>query len=911
MRAAPSLIFGFAACAFFLIGESAARSAEIDSKKVLAPVSERFAEPALDESPDFQRHVVPLLGRVGCNGRACHGSFKGQGGFQLSLFGYDFESDHEQMTGEDYSRIDRESPRESMVLQKPTLQMDHDGGEVITANSWQYNLLSRWIEQGAKELKGEAELTRLEVTPDEIVSSKTGEEIELRVVAVWSDGSTEDVTPLCRFQTNDPTVAAIDEHGSITIGESGDTHVVVFYDSAVRPIPVIKPFNANYGSTYPTVQTKSEVDQLVVQKLRKLGIVPSELAGDADFLRRVQLDLTGTLPAAWEVEAFLSDDSPNKRSEKIEELMQTPAYAAWWATKLCDMTGNNPASLNNEVGRDRASEDWFRWIEKRVAENRPYDELVEGIVLAVSREDDESYADYCEAMSDIYRVDAKADFADRSTMPHYWARRTFTKPEDRAIGFAYAFLGVRIQCAQCHKHPFDQWTQTDFKNFEAFFTGVTYNVDPKSKKEYQQMLQAISGDEKGNAARQKIGSLLLQGEVVPLREVYAETPAPALKNKKQNQRRRNRTRVAESGRVLGGEEINFSEAGGDIRKPLMDWLRSKDNKYFARAFVNRVWANYFNRGIVEPPDDLSLANAPVNGPLLDYLADGFIERGYDMKWLHREITNSDTYQRSWRPNETNASDESNFSRAVHRRLPAEVAVDALAFATAADDRVRALKESNEGRAIAVPGAGQRSRAITEAGNAGFAFEVFGRSIRESNCDCDRSADPSVLQTIFLRNDNDLLKRLEANGDTWIAQLKGCIAPGAADRQTVAERRILQIKKQIDREQAKLDELTAETEQDTKQIARSLTRLDRLHESLADSESRVAALKRAAQFENRLAKATPETVIREAYLRTLSRYPTDNELEVARGFFNNADGMETGARDLMWALLNTKEFIINH
>lgn len=894
---------------------------------VLPSVRDRYQDAAAD-TPDFQKHVVPLLGRLGCNGRACHGSFKGQGGFRLSLFGYDFKNDHEQIAGEDYSRIYSDEPQYSMLLSKPTLAEPHGGGKRLESNSWQYHLLYRWIQAGAPDRADEdLHLVRLDVSPSELLFQSAGEKVPLRAVAVWSDGTSEDVTALCRFQSNNPTVAEIDADGVITSGGPGDTHVIVFYDSGVVPIPVIRPVSDKAGSRYPAVATRTKIDELVVAKLRRLGIVPSELCTDAEFLRRVSLDLTGTLPPAWEVEAFLKDAAPDKRARKIDELLETPAYAAWWATKLCDWTGNNPDFANQfEMGRDRFSQDWYDWIEKRVGDNVSYDKIVEGIVLSVSREPGESYDDYCTHMRDVYAKDSTASFADRSFMPHYWSRTNFRKAEDRAVGFAYAFLGLRIQCAQCHKHPFDRWTTDDFKNFEAFFTRVNYGTRPDEKKHYDEMIASldIAKEKKGNQLRNEIGKLLAAGTVVPLSETYVVPPRkpnrPA-KAKAPN-KKDNRNEPAAAGRVLGGETIDLAEVA-DPREPLMAWLRSPENPYFAKAFANRVWASYFNVGIVNPPDDLNLANPPGNAPLLDHLAKGFLAAGYDMKWLHREILNSDAYQRSWRPNETNRDDETNFSRAVHRRLPAEVAYDAIQFATASDARVKEQLADPSQRAIGVPGSGARYQAKIGKTNASFALTVFGRNIRESNCDCDRSTDASLLQTVFLQNDTDVLRALTPTGGTWIGDLKGVLgAPApeakadAADKATAARVRELRQKAaELAREAAKKREGG-----DKKAAKELIARVAELRMELAEAER---DSRRELREKDRPVEASkggaakldyakdPARLVEQSYLRTLSRYPTADEVRDAVAYMAESPTPLDGARDLLWALINTKEFIVNH
>ncbi len=319
--------------------------------QTLAPAQQRFADASADETPDFQRHVVPLLGKLGCNGRACHGSFQGQGGFRLSLFGYDFKMDYEGLS----ERIDTGAPLDSYALQKPTLQEEHEGGKRMEPGSWEYHIFLNWIKSGAKPVADDAPaLLALDISPREIVFAGPEEQSQLRVIARWADGTSEDVTCLSRYQSNDTQIATVDERGQIQSGTAGDTHIVVFYDNGVVPIPVMRPVSELAGERYPQVATPTKVDELVVQKLQKLGIVPSDTSSDAEFLRRVSLDIAGTLPTADDVREFLKDDSPAKRTLKIDELLESPAYAAWWTQKLCDITGNSDEQLNN-VTPDRAA----------------------------------------------------------------------------------------------------------------------------------------------------------------------------------------------------------------------------------------------------------------------------------------------------------------------------------------------------------------------------------------------------------------------------------------------------------------------------------------------------------------------------------------------------------------------------
>ena len=856
-------------------------SAVVSAADLVPAASERFAAADNAEVPDFQKHLSPLLGKLGCNGRACHGSFQGRGGFRLSLFGYDFKMDHEQLL----DRIDTKAPADSYALQKPTLVEPHEGGKRMEVGSWEYNLFLNWIKGGAPSVAGDpVKLEALEVTPSEIQFTAAGQERQLQVVAVWADGTREDVTCLTRFQSNDDAICDVTSEGLITSGDKGDSHVVVFYDNAVVPVPIIRPVTDEIGEKYPKLAARTPVDEHVQTKLAKLGIIPSDVCTDAEFLRRLQLDLTGTLPTAADVEAFLADASSDKRARKIDELLQTPAYAAWWTTRLCDWTGCSDQQLQNvnPVNRNAGSADWYAWMLKRVSENMPYDQIAEGIVTASSRNPGESYREYCERLSNYYR-DKDRSYADQPGLVYFWGRRNFVSNEDRAIGFAYTFMGTRIQCAQCHKHPFDIWTQQDFEQFEQFFARVKFSRgDPKESKKILEEL-GITGKANGNDQRRAIEKAIADGKTIPFPEVTITSD---------NNRRRKSKDNPEAGmaKLLGEQSVDLANID-DPRTALMDWLRNSPTKLFAKSFVNRVWSNYFSRGIVEPTDDLSLANPPANAGLLDYLTDGFIAHGYDMKWLHREIVRSDTYQRTWRPNATNAADERNFSRAVVRRLPAEVTYDALTVATLNDEQAAKFLESVSGRAIS-----ETSPPRNNANNGrNYALAIFGRSIRESNCDCDRSMEASLLQTLYTRNDRDVELLLTAKNG-WLTQLSRELKPQSES----AERELAAAEARIERFEKALK--TAQKADNQKLTAKA-------QEQLKSARADAAAARR--ELNTKAAKFDPQQVVTQAYLRTLSRLPTDEERNVAGGYLAAESDSLTGVKDLVWALINTKEFMLNH
>lgn len=784
---------------------------------VLPAVSSRFALASVEEVPNFQRHVSPLLGRVGCNGRNCHGSFQGQGGLRLSLFGYDFGMDHTGLTEAAKSisgkRIDRRNPELSLILQKPLEQIDHEGGQRFEKNSWQHHLLLKWIESGAVGTMTPAVLQNLVVTPSEIVFADHHRPVSLQVTALWSDGSREDVTPLCRFRTNDDSIATVSADGAVTSTGPGDTHIIAFYDNGIYAVPVLRPFrNSARGTPSAQRQTRSaspaadpsaRLDQLVESKLQKLNLPVSELCTDEEFLRRVSLDLTGTLPSPQEVTSFLADPAADRRERKVDELLQRPAWAAWWATKLCDFTGCNPAQ-QAELGQE-LSVQWYTWFYERLLQNRPWDQIVGGIVLAQSRRPGQSWLDYTTETSAHFRYENPTSFADRETMPHYWTRRSMQEPSAAAQAFAQNFLGIRLQCAECHKHPFASWTQQDYNEFTRFFEPLHFGVAPDARAEYRQLASKTGlnprGDD-GGPVNQEVLRRAQQGHPIPWRELYLK---PAQQSRTIS--------------LLRSRQITL-QPEDDPRQPLMEWMLD-DNPWFVRAFVNRVWASCFHVGIVEPPDDLNPANPPSNAELLNFLEQHFRSTEMDIRSLQRTIVLSNTWQRSWKPVAGNAQDKRNFSRSIPRRMPAEVVYDGVKQAVAASDRTAEVRTDLNRRAT-----GHLSMRL--AGT--YAMQVFGKPERAVNCDCERNNKSSLLQTVFLQNDPLMIDRLLESG--WLAELQQAT-------------------------------------------------------SLPDSDA----------------------LIHEAWLRTLSRPPLATEVSRARQHLQSAESQLEGLRDLLWALINTKEFLL--
>ncbi len=795
-----------------------------------------------DETPDFQKHVLPLLGRLGCNGRTCHGSFQGQGGFSLSMFGYDFDADHTALTGGDKPRVDLKKPDESLIIYKPTHEDDHGGGERFKVDSWEHRLLLRWIETGAKGLSdGPKRIVRFDVTPAEIVFAAAGETKQLKCVAIWEDATREDVTPLTRFQSNDDAIAEVTPDGLITCKAPGDTYVISFYDNGIFSTQVLLPVSDRTGESFPEIATPTEIDRLVTRKLARLGVVPSELSSDEDFLRRVSLDMIGTLPTPAEQVAFLADPSPDKRQRKIDALLESPAYADWWAVKFCDLTGSNSQYLGTTDMNTPAAIQWNQWMRRRIQDNVGWDKIAAGIVLSESRRPGQTYEEYAAGQSLFMRTQKPEDFtAHDNPMHYYWFRSNNQIPSDRALSFGYVFLGVRLQCAQCHKHPFDQWSKQDFEKFTQFFTRVKAGVAPDAREAQTQLKTKLGVPVKLDTAalrRQMYLRVSAEGLPIPWNEIWIDKPG-------------DKPQIA---KLLGNEELDLNEYA-DPREPLMAWLLQEDNPYFARAFVNRIWHHYFGVGIVEPPDDFNMANPPSNKPLLDWLSEQFVANGYDMKWLHRTIVSSRTYQLSWKPNETNRDDLRNFSHAQIRRMPAEVTIDAILQATANEARMKTWSSNTSQRKIT-----QHPKSI-QARGIDYSLLVFGKPLRTTNCDCERQGQPTLLQSLYVRNDTEMLEWLERS-DGWLVETAKKLG----------------------------QQLTLETKPVKPASAKTIesTKIPTPDDPVING------------------------LVHEAYQRTLSRSPSDDELLRGRGHLKSGDSTIESLRDLMWALLNTQEFLTNH
>lgn len=821
----------------------------VPAPRELPPARVRFADANHDETPDFQRHVIPLLGRLGCNGRTCHGSFQGQGGFRLSMFGYDFAADWKAIQGDDYPRVDTQAPDDSLLLQKPTEVEPHEGGQRFEPNGWEHALLRRWIAAGAKPRSASpAKLLRFVVEPAEIVFADENNPVQLTCWAEWSDGVREDVTCLCRFQSNSDSVAEVDSDGRVRSVGPGDTHVIAFYDQGVFAVPVLKPYAKPRAADLVRLESAAAtdagfaparaIDRFIDRKLAKLGLPASPQADDAEYFRRVSLDLTGTLPTPVEIESFVDDPDPDKRAALVDRLLQTPAYVEWWTMRLADLTGSNAQSLGSTDMNSPAAGQWVSWLRRRVRDNVGWDRIAAGMILATSRRPGQAYADYAAEQSRHLSRTEPTDFtALENPMHYYWFRSNNQTPSDRALAFSYVFLGVRLECAQCHKHPFDRWSQEDFNQFTQFFTRIKAGVAPDARDSQWHLKQKLGVPEKLDTAalrRQMYLRVSAEGLPIPWNEIWIESP---------------RSEKPQLARLLGGESFDLN-AFADPREPLFQWLTSADNPYFAKAMVNRIWAHYFGRGLVHPPDDFNQANPASHPGLLDWLAKDFAENGYDLQRLHRTITLSNAYQRSSFSSPGNELDERNYSRAPIRRLPAEVTVDAILQATAASKQLAAARTEVARRKIAQHPKSYQARGVD------YALLVFGKPLRTTNCDCERQTQPTLLQSIYRRNDEDILASLERR-DGWLMEVAAQLKQPLASELKPAK----------------------------------------------DAETRMVV--------DRAADEQVTSLIREAYLRSLSRTPTQREVDRAQRHFGESESDVEALRDLLWALLNTREFISNH
>ncbi|MBL9212030.1 MAG: DUF1549 domain-containing protein [Opitutaceae bacterium] len=640
---------------------------------------DRPASPAPRVS--FVRDVLPAFNRAGCSAGGCHAKAEGQNGFKLSVFSYDPKGDFDAIvTGARGRRVFPAAPDQSLIIQKPTTAIDHEGGRRFEPGSELHQLLVQWLREGmAYRLPDEPELKRITVAPHERVYGKKGEQ-RLTVEAHYSDGSTRDVTRLAAFASNDPEIAAVNEDGLVKIGTlAGQAVVVARYMGMVADSQITVPADRVLpAARYAALPRHNFIDELAYAHFQRLGLFPSELSSDTEFLRRAKLDAVGLLPTPEEVRAFVADPTPDKRQRFIARVLDEPAYADHWATKWADLVRPNPdrVGIKSVFTLDQ-------WLRQSFRQNKPYDQFVREILLAEG-------SNHRDGPAVIYR--------DRR------------EPADRATMFSQLFLGTRLECARCHNHPNEKWSQEDFFQFAAFFGAVK---------------------QKGTGVSPPISA----GS-----ETFYFAPGGTVKH-------------PVTGKVMAPRPLDAGHRPAakdtDPRRALVESLIAADNPYFAPAAVNRVWAQFFGRGLVEPVDDFRISNPSVNSPLLTALARDFAAHGYDLKHLMRTIMASRLYQLSSTPNEYNLADTRNFSRAYRRRLPAEVLLDAVNDATGGSDTFAGMPPGS--RAV---------QAWSYKIESQF-MDAFSRPDPSMDPPCERDTHISVVQSLHLMNSKGLQTKLSS------------------------------------------------------------------------------------------------------------------------------------------------------
>ena len=632
----------------------------------------------------FVKDIVPIFTKSGCANSNCHGSIRGQAGFKLSLFGYEPDLDYDAIVkAQDGRRIDKTDAAKSLILLKPTFSIPHGGGERFQVGSLEYEAILDWIRDGATyDSAGSPRLKTLRVTPEEITLIGIGTKHQLTAMGAYTDGSTEDLTRKVQYTANDESVVEVSPLGEIKTRRAGETAIMVrtLGKAVAARIAVVDEAPM---ANYPDVPRNNFIDDLVFAKLKRLNIIPSALSSDEEFLRRVSLDTTGILPTLEETKAFFDSKDPEKRAKLIDQLVERPEFAEVWATRFADLFRTGLLDQGYKGGRLM-----YNWLRKAVMEDKPYNQFATELLTA----------------SGQLKFNPTANF--------YYVTE-FSEPENLATNISQVFLGVRLECARCHNHPWEKWTQDDFWGFAAFF-GRMGIKDTYENDESQVLLK-------------------VKGEVI-----HPKTKKPV------------------SPKYLDGPS-EMEQPDEDIREKLAAWITSPKNPWFPRAIVNRMVKHYLGRGLVEPVDDFRVTNPPTNQALLDALAKDFVENGYHLKHTARLILNSRTYQLASAPNETNRRDQINYSRYYVKRLMAEQLADSIT-------EVTGVPEKYPGHML-----GTRAMAIPQ-GAPSYFLATFGR-MKNREVICERDSQPDMLQAMHLISGETLMRQTTAKGgnlDAWLA-----------------------------------------------------------------------------------------------------------------------------------------------
>ena len=717
-----------------------------------------FGEDA-ERPVSFANDVIPILTKAGCNTGVCHAKAGGgQNGFQLSLLGFEPLEDYEHLVMEGRGRrLFAAAPDRSLVLMKASGQLPHGGGVRLEPTSEAYSLLRRWIDQGAVFARdSDPELASVEVQPER-GSVPMHAEQQLTALATYSDGSVRDVTRLALFESNDEAMAHVSENGLVKVHDiPGEVAVMLRYQGKVAVFSAAVPLGAPVENL---PDAKNFVDKHVFANLKQIGIPPSPVCDDATFLRRVSLDIGGRLPTEEESTAFLGSTDSDKRDQVIEALLRSPSYADYFANKWTSLLKNR----RDESSDITSNFAFHAWIRDSLLANVPYDQIVRELLAATG--------------------------TVISNPPVAWYKRV-KEPKQQLEDVAQLFLGVRMQCAQCHHHPFERWSQDDYYSLAAFFSQV-------GRKPTATRGEDLIFHKRGIATAKNVKT--------------GQTLKPAAL----------------------GDEVGDIPPDADPGLRLADWMSSQENPFFAKALVNRYWKHFFKRGLIEPEDDIRDTNPPTNPELLAALEEHFISSGFDLKELVRIITRSHAYQLSAVPNEHNLADRQNYSRYYPRRLQAEVLLDAIDYLTGATSSFANLPPGT--RAVALPD--------NSYNNSSPFLQVFGRPKSASVCECERVQSSSLAQSLHLINSAEIKAKLTADNG------------------------------------------------------------------------------RAAQLTNKDAPAEEKVV--ELYLAAFSRQPRTDELKRAMEYLSEPlvdaagkpiDGNQVAHenfQDMIWALMNTKEFLFNH
>jgi Protein of unknown function (DUF1549)/Protein of unknown function (DUF1553) len=641
--------------------------------RVPVKVTQATAMPTLS----FRLDVMPVFMRSGCNTGSCHGAARGKDGFRLSLFGFDPDGDHFRLTREMIGRrVNLAVPDDSTVLEKSIGAVTHTGGKRMEKGDAYYNTIKSWIESGvpSDDVSKLPKVESVELYPKTAVLDGEKSTQQMTVRAKYSDGTDRDVTSLAVFLTNNETSAAISPNGLVTAGARGEAFVMArFATFTVGSQVLVLPKGLKFE--YPAEPDVNYVDALVAAKLKKLRISPSELCSDEIFLRRVYLDVVGVPPTVEEYGQFMGSTAPDKRAKLIDDLVGRKEFSELWVNKWAEIL---QVKTSQQVSY-KAMFLYYNWLVEKLSKNMPMDQMVQELLGANG-----------------------GTFKNPSTNFYQSTNVTLEMTEN----VAQVFMGMRIQCAQCHNHPFDRWTQDDYYGFAAFFSQI-------GRKQAEDQREIIIFNSGGGEVNHPVGNRRM---------------AP---------------------KFLGGQAPDVN--GKDRRVVLAKWLASPDNPWFATSFANRVWAHFFGSGIVEPVDDFRVSNPATNPELLEALGKRFTDSKYDLKSLVRDICNSRTYQRSTQRNESNLTDERNFAHANLRRIKAENLLDAITLVTETKDKFKGLP------------LGARATQIADGSTSTYFLTTFGRATRETVCSCEVKMEPTLSQALHLLNGSTTNQKIQQGG----------------------------------------------------------------------------------------------------------------------------------------------------